>query len=99
MNDNVNKDKHKPDNPAAEDYYNKMLEAIDLDDTYDMVNIMKASSSIIQCMGDLLVTHAQKVASDLDFSEKAKDVLWDQIPEKEIDRIDEILAELDNGSK
>ena len=59
MNKKVNKDKRRPDNPAANDYYEKMLEAIDLDDTYDIINIMKASSSIIQCMGDLLVEQNQ----------------------------------------
>ena len=47
MNNKVDKGKHKPDNPAANEYYERMLESIDLDDTYDIINIMKASSSII----------------------------------------------------
>tara|TARA_B100000519_G_C14029785_1_gene337471 strand:- start:198 stop:497 length:300 start_codon:yes stop_codon:yes gene_type:complete len=99
MNNKVDKGKHKPDNPAANEYYERMLESIDLDDTYDIINIMKASSSIIQCMGDLLVEQTQKVAKDLDYSEKAKEILWDQVPEEDLDKIDHLLDKIDNGSK
>ena len=60
MNKATRFDENMPINYAAREYYLKMLEPIDLDDIDDMINIIKASTHIIELMSKLLIDARNK---------------------------------------